>query len=238
MAINITLDDLNFKAKEAIKTLRTNIEFSGDDKKVIVLTSCVPDEGKSTIAMNLVNGLADAGKKVLLIDADMRKSVLVGRLKVNEEVRGLSHFLTGHNTITEVISRTKKDNLSIIFAGVVPPNPAELLSSPRFASLIDAARNAYDYVIIDAPPIGAVVDAAVIAKYCDGVIMVVGYASVSYRLAQDVKKQIEVTGCPILGVVLNKVPSGGEHGYGYYGSYYGKYYGGYYGGYYGKKEGE
>ena len=228
MAVNITIEDLNFKAKEAIKTLRTNIEFSGDDKKVIVLTSCVPNEGKSTIATNLVNGLAEAGKKVLLIDADMRKSVLAGRLKIDQEVSGLSHFLTGHNTITEVITRTKKENLSIIFAGVVPPNPAELLSSNRFGSLIEAARNAYDYIIIDAPPIGAVVDAAIIAKHCDGVIMVVGYADVSYKLAQDVKKQIEVTGCPILGVVLNKVPTNGDHKYGYYG--------GYYGGYYSKKE--
>ena len=216
---NITKD---YRSNEAYKTLRTNIEFSGADNKVIVLTSCTPDEGKSTVSLNLSISLAESGKRVLFVDADLRKSVLVGRHRVTEEVKGLSHYLSGQADLNDVICRTQEAGLFVIFAGVVPPNPSELLGQKRFAHLIENAKANYDYVIIDAPPLGSVIDAAVISKVCDASVLVVAAKSVSYKFVRTVKEQLEKTGCPILGVVLNKVDMKQNK---YYGKYYGNYYG-------------
>ena len=114
--------------------------------------------------MGLAASLAEGGKRVLFVDADLRKSVLVGRHRVTGEVKGLTHFLSGQADVKEVILRTQEPNLFVTFAGPVPPNPAELLGSRRFEAFLDGARQAYDYVIIDAPPLGNVIDAAIIAK--------------------------------------------------------------------------
>ena len=108
-----------------------------------------------------------------------------------------------------------------MFSGPIPPNPSELLSNKRFQSLIEKAREEYDVVIIDTPPLGSVIDAAVIAKHCDGAVLVIASGAVSYRFARRIKEQIEMTGCPILGCVLNKVKVNDK---GYYGKYYGEYY--------------
>lgn len=214
---NLTKD---YRSNEAYKTLRTNIEFSGADKKVLVLTSCTPSEGKSTVSMSLAAALADGEKKVLFIDADLRKSVLVGRHKVTGELKGLSHFLSGQAELKDVVTKTQEPNLSVIFAGVVPPNPAELLGGRRFEAMIQGARKAYDYVIIDAPPLGSVIDAAIIARSCDASVLVISANAISYKFAQVVKEQLEKAGCPILGVVLNKVNMKQNK---YYGKYYGNY---------------
>lgn len=208
----------DYRSNEAYKTLRTNIEFSGAENKVIVLTSSTPNEGKSTVSLGLAMALAEGGKKVLFIDADLRKSVLQGRHKVTEEVKGLTHYLSGQTTRDNVIYQTQVHNLNMIFAGVVPPNPSELLGNSRFEKLIADAKSEYDYVIIDAPPLGSVIDAAVISKVCDASVLVVASRVVSYKFVRTVKEQLEKTGCPILGVVLNKVDMDKN-------KYYGKYYG-------------
>lgn len=143
----------DYRSSEAYKTLRTNIEFSGADKKVIVFTSCIPNEGKSTVTMGLAEALAEGEKRVLFIDADLRKSVLVGRYKVTGKIKGLTHFLSGQSDAKDVIQKTQDSNLHMIFAGAIPPNPAELLNSRRFQALLASARKLYDYVIIDAPPL-------------------------------------------------------------------------------------
>lgn len=214
---NITKD---YRSNEAYKTLRTNIEFSGADNKVIVLTSCTPDEGKSTVSLNLAISLAESGKRVLFIDGDLRKSVLAGRHRETEEVKGLSHFLSGQAEVDEVMYKTQEEGLIVISAGVVPPNPSELLGQKRFKALISSARKVYDYIIIDAPPLGSVIDAAVIARVCDASVLVTAANAVSYKFARTVKEQLEKTGCPILGVVLNKVNMKQNK---YYGKYYGNY---------------
>lgn len=213
----ITMD---YRSSEAYKTLRTNIEFSGADKKVIVFTSCTANEGKSTVSMSLANSLVEGGKKVLFIDADLRKSVLVGRYRVTGEVKGLSHFLSGQARIDEVLSKTQESGLHIIFSGIIPPNPAELLESRSFEALLKQTRNIYDYVIVDAPPLGSVIDSAIIAKNCDAAIMVISSGQIGRKFAMDVKRQLEKTGCPIIGAVLNKVNMKQNK---YYGKYYGKY---------------
>ena len=219
----------DFRSNEAYKTLRTNIEFAGADKKVIMLTSSAPIEGKSTVSLSLALSIAEGGKKVLFIDADLRKSVLIGRHHIHGEIKGLSHFLSGRAELKDVIMKTQQDGLYILFAGVVPPNPAELLGTRRLEALIEGARKAYDYVIIDAPPLGSVIDGAIIARCCDASILVVAANTISRKFAKSVKDQLEKTGCPILGVVMNKVDLKQNK---YYGSYYGGYYGDY--GNYGK----
>lgn len=222
---------LSSTSSEAYKSLRTNIEFCGTDIKVIALTSCIPKEGKSIVSLNLANSLAELGKKVLFIDADLRKSVLLSRLDITERVQGLTNYLAGQCEIGDILCQTNQPRLQLILAGPVPPNPAELLGSPLFHNTLVALRDAYDYIIIDTPPLGSVVDGAVIARECDGAAIVIAANNVSHRFAESVKEQLERSGCKVLGVILNKVDMSEN---GYYGRYYGRYYGKYYGKYYGQ----
>lgn len=217
---------LDFKSNEAYKSLRTNIQLCGSDRKVIMFTSSVPNEGKSSVSFNLAVSLAESGKKVIFIDADLRKSVLVGRYKINKAIKGLTHFLSGMNKFEDVICGTNVPNMYVVFSGAVPPNPSELLENSSFSALIKALRDTYDYVIIDTPPIGSVVDASIVAQKCDGAILVVGANMISYKFVQRCVDQLRKTQCKILGTVLNKVDVSGS---GYYGNYYGNYYGDYYG---------
>lgn len=229
-------DDYNYT--EAIKTLRTNIQFCGSGLHVIMFTSSMPDEGKSDVAFATAQSLSQIGKKVLLIDADIRKSVLVYRYQLEKEVKGLSQYLSGQAELEEVVYDTNMDNLSVIFAGPYSPNPAELLEDGLFNELVQYVRQEFDYTIIDTPPMAGLIDGAIVARSCDGAVLVIESGAISYRLEQKVLNQLDKSGCRILGVVLNKVnirEEGyyGKYGkYGKYGGYYGKYgkYGGEYGG--------
>lgn len=217
-------DKLDFKSNEAFKTLRSNILFSGQDIKVLTLTSSTPNEGKTSVSFQLASSFAAAGNRVLFIDADIRKSVIVGRYKVDGNTFGLTHYMTGQKEMDDVICQTDIENMDIILAGPVSPNPTELLGGFLFADLLHVQRENYDYIIIDAPPLGSVIDAALIARCADGAIIVVESGVISYKMLQRVKDQLERSECRILGVVLNKVDM--EHD-AYYGNYYGKYYGSY-----------
>lgn len=222
---------IDYRVKEAYKTLRTNVEFCGGDVKVIAVTSCTPNEGKSSITVELARSFAEAGNKILLIDADMRKSVLVGRYKTGAVKLGLSHCLVRKYSYEDVTCRTNIEGLDMIFSGPVPPNPSELLGSDKFLQMLETARMNYDYIFIDTPPLGSVIDAAVVARSCDGTMLIVESNAVSYRFAQRVKEQLDKADSRILGVVLNKVEMNSRGYYGHYGRYYGKYYGKYYGRY-------
>jgi len=221
--------EMPYDVNEAMKLLRTNLQFCGKDKKVIMITSTLADEGKSTVSMNLCRSLAQLGSRVVLLDADMRKSVLADRFTKERNLPGLSHLLSGRNGLEDVLMETDMDNFHMILAGRVPPNPAELLSSARMQKLIEICREEYDYVIVDCPPINLVVDAAIVAPLCDGIVMVVSSGNVPYRLAQGALDQLQATGCPVLGAVLNMVDQKNEKYYyrkGYYSKgYYQKYYG-------------
>lgn len=217
----ITRDELDYRTNEAYKALRTNIQFCGDEVKVLTLTSCTPNEGKTMVSFNLAVAFAEVGKSVILVDADLRKSLLIGRYKVGEVEYGLSHYLSGQQELDEVLHSTDIENMDIIFAGSHCPNPAELLNHVRFTGLIASLREVYDYVIIDTPPLGSVIDSAIVAKISDGAILVIEANAISHRLTQTVKDQLEKSNCRILGAVLNKVPLNHK---GHYGKYYGKYY--------------
>ena len=194
--------DNDFFTQEAYKVLRTNLQFCGQDIQVIAITSCNENEGKTTVALHLARSLAELGKEVLLIDADMRKSVLAGRNSNAKDVVGLSELLTGMVALGEALYQTQYPTLQLIFAGKYPPNPVELLNGKYFSALIKETRKAYQYVIIDTPPLGLVIDAAVVAPNCDGTVLVVGN-STRYRQAQDVVEQLKKIGIKILGVVRN-----------------------------------
>ena len=193
----------DYATREAYKTLRTNLMFCGSDKKVLVFTSCVPDEGKSTITMGLARTLAEIGKKVLLIDADMRRSTLFARYGARGKCSGLSQLLSGQVSFNEAVFATQYPGFHILFAGYYPPNPVELLDSEAFRNLVAAVREAYDYVLIDTPPVGSIIDAVVVAKCADGAVMVVANSKNTGRFARTCKQQLERAGCPIVGAVLN-----------------------------------
>jgi len=216
-------DDYNYR--ESLKTLRTNIQFCGSNIHTIMFTSALPDEGKSDIAFSVAASFAQIGKKVIFIDADIRKSVLVSRYQLEGEINGLSQYLSGQKNREDIIYETNYEGFSVIFAGPYSPNPAELLEEDLFEDLIHALETEYDYVIIDTPPMANLIDGAIVARNCDGAVMVIESGAISYRLEQKVKNQLDKTGCRILGVVLNKVDLHEEGYYGKYGRYgkYGKY---------------
>lgn len=172
---------LDFRAKEAFKTLRTNIEFSGDDVKVVAVTSATPNEGKSSVSFELAVSFAQTGKQTLLIDADLRKSVMRSRYKRGKIKYGLTNYLAGKQELTDVMCTTDIPNFYMIFAGPVPPNPSELLGNNKFRTLIDTGRKSFDMIIIDTPPVGSVIDAAIVSKHCDGVavVMEMGKSAIS-----------------------------------------------------------
>lgn len=221
ITLNLKSDD--YRTNEAFKSLRTNIEFSGEENKVLAITSCIQNEGKSSISLALAKAFAEAGKTVLFVDTDLRKSVLIGRYRIEQEVKGLTHFLSGQAEVKDILCKTDEKGLYMIFAGPVPPNPAELLGGKKFAAFISGMRQRYDYIIIDTPPLGRVIDSAIVAGVCDAAILVVASAQISYKFAKNVKAQLAKSGCKILGVVLNKVDTRQNRYYGKYYRHYGNY---------------
>jgi capsular exopolysaccharide synthesis family protein len=206
--IELQLDEQassNYFVREAFNSLRANVLFSGKHVKVIVVTSCFAHEGKTSVSFDLCRNLAESGKKILLVDADLRKSVVVSRYTKERGVYGFSQILSGQVEASEAIYSTNVEGMDIVFAGPYPPNPTELVGSPVFKEFLAEEREKYDYIIIDAPPLGLVIDAAVMSSICDGAILVINIGHVKYRMAQGVKAQIEKSGCKLLGVVLNQV---------------------------------
>lgn len=216
------IETLNYGRREAMNSLKTNIRFAGVDIKTVVVTSCGQGEGKTTTSFDLARSLAESGKEVLLIDADMRKSQLVSRYKIDskgQRIGGLTHYLSGQAKLEEIMCGTNINGLHIILSGPFSVNPTELLHGNKFEIMIKGLEKAFDYIIVDVPPLGAVIDAAIIAPKTDGVIVVLEANSTSTRSAQKLVKQLEVSGARVLGFVLNKVSAKG----GYYSPY--KYYG-------------
>ncbi len=231
------IKELSYGKREAFNTLRTNLNFCGAGIKVVVFTSTLPDEGKSTTVMELARSIAADGKKVIVLDCDLRKSVIESHYRITTEsgtkpvdkknnLMGMSHYLTGQCSIDSALAHNVKENFDLILAGRTTPAPTELLNTELFDELIHYCRDNYDYVLIDAPPIGSVIDAAIIAPKTDGIVYVIEYGATSRNLIMQGKRQLEVTGTRILGAVLNKVNTEkGGKGY-YYKGYYSNYYGG------------
>lgn len=219
--------ELDYATQEAINTLCTNLTFLGKDKRKIMVTSCQQHEGKSTLAMNIMRTLAKLGHTVVLVDCDLRRSQIVAKFGVksnNGQLNGMTHYLAGLATVNDVIYETNIDGAYFIPAGHLVSNSLALLSTSRFTAMLDELANGADYVIIDAPPVGMIIDAAEIANSCDGTIITVQYNEIDRKELLAAKQQIEQTGCEVLGAVLNQVSfktvSSKKY---YYKSYYYKY---------------
>lgn len=213
-----------FATAEAHKRLRTNVMFSfaeEADCRVIGVTSAMAHEGKTTTSINLAYDLMQAGKKVLLIDADMRMSNIVRILGINR-VPGLSDLLVGRKEDMRCVQVSEMlEGLKVISCGMIPPNPSELLSSKRMADCIETLKRVYDYVIIDLPPIAAVSDALVVSKLTDGIVIVTRQDYADKRLVDDAVRQLQFHEANIIGFVMNCT----HYEHKYYGKYkkYGKY---------------
>jgi len=198
---------LDYATNEAINTLASNLIFSGAQFRTIMLTSCDANEGKSFITFRLAQRLAALGYSVALVDADLRKSVFVTRYDalVQGEAYGLSHYLAGRCAAEQIEYATNLPNLHVIPSGKEVVNSLPLLISPMFKELMADLANRYHFVLVDAPPVGLIIDAAMIANVCDGTLFTVTNEKVSRRELTSAVQQIQKSGCTVLGVVLNKV---------------------------------
>lgn len=198
----------DFISQEAMNTLCTNLSYCGKDIRKILITSRYASEGKSYVSMNLMRTLAQLGRRVVLIDTDLRASGIQSeyRLCYNTQMHsGLTEFLSDMCELGEVFYSTNIPNAWIIPAGHEAPNPLQLLDTERMEQLIETLAENYDVVLVDTPPIGVVSDAVAMAKFCDGALLVVGYQKGKQQEISDAVAQIKKTGCKMLGAVLNGV---------------------------------
>nr|WP_191567159.1 CpsD/CapB family tyrosine-protein kinase [Metabacillus idriensis] len=204
---------------EQYRTIRTNIQFSTVDEEIssMIVTSAGPGEGKSTTAANLAVVFAQQGKKVLLVDADLRKPTAHYTFKVDNHV-GLTNILTRQSTINEAVKGTSQDFLSLLTSGPIPPNPAELMASKTMRQFIADAKRDYDIVLFDTPPVLAVADAQILSNSVDGVVLVVSSGKTELESAKKAKELLEQAQAKILGTVLNNKKVQDSHYYYYYGA--------------------
>lgn len=221
--LTLIKQDIETSEREMYRALRTNIMFTGIENKIIAITSSFPGEGKSTVSLNLSLACAEDGKRTLYVDADMRKSVFLQNCKFKDLPHGLSHYLSGQETVKNIIYETNYQNLYVMPSGVFPRNPTELLGNERMAEMMRVLKNSFDYVIIDTPPLGSVIDAAVIAKLADASAFVVSSNMIERKVAQNVLNRLKSANPNFLGTVLNRMPVTLKS----YNKYYGKYYGNY-----------
>lgn len=209
----------SFHVKEAYKAARTNTMFSlaGKGCKKVVITSSFPGEGKSTTCLNLAITFAQTGSRVLVIDGDMRKPTIHRKLDISNE-NGLSHLLGDFCKIEEAIIHTKYENLDVITAGHIPPNPAELLASEAMRGLLDELEQNYDYIFIDTPPLNVVTDATVLSNVVSGTALVVRQGVTHHKDIQDALGKLEFAQAKILGFILHDVKDS-KGTYGKYGKY-------------------
>lgn len=216
----IVLKKPKSSTSEAIRTLRTNLHFTFVDKgvNIIMVTSSMPGEGKSFISANLAAAFSMVNSKVLLIDCDLRKGRQHQIFNLNNE-RGLSNLLIDDiNNYSKYIQKTRIRNLSILPAGVVPPNPSELLGSKKNKYLIEKLKQEYNLIIFDCPPLNCVTDSLILTSLATQAIIVSAYKKTPIDLLATSKKSIESTGIKISGVVFNQMePKGKNH---YYNKYY------------------
>ncbi len=217
-ATNRVLNDKSsFDTVETYKAIRTNIMFSmpkTEKGKVIVITSAAPGEGKTTTSINLAITFAQMGAKVLLVDCDLRKSRVHRYLELDRK-NGISNVLCGFSVLDKAIQKNVRENLDVLPAGEIPPNPAELLVADVFGNVISELEEKYDYIFIDTPPITVVTDAAIVMKHSMGVIPVVRHNVTTFDMLDDAMENIKNTGVNVLGVIMLGMDEKNKK-YGYY----------------------
>lgn len=226
------LPAVEYACQEAINSLCTNLSFFGDEKRVIMFTSAKPSDGKSFVSLHVARTLARLGHRTVLLDADLRRSQVVstyGLSVVEGKACGTTHYLAGKCELNDAIYETNIPDMHIMPVGRTVSNSLALLTTARFRSLMEHLRQQFEFIIVDAPPVGTIIDAAEIARSCDGTVMVIRYNAISRKEAVEAKEQIERMGCPVLGTVLNAVEFDSLSSKKYYNkSYYSYYANGYY----------
>lgn len=229
------IDESEYSEREQVNTICSNLSFSGKNIKTILITSSNAGEGKSYVASKMALNMAMRGMDVILVDADLRRSNLAGSFKMytgTNEIIGLAHYLTGQAEMEDVIYQTNVDHFFIVPQGRDLGNPVPLLNSDGFAKLVKHLEQNFGMVIIDTPPIGLVIDAAEIARTCDGIVMIAAHGRTRRKEFRDALSVMEKTGCQILGCVLNKVSFDRVS----YRKYYNKYYYSHYSSHYYKND--
>ena len=228
----------DYSGTEAINTICTNLSFSGRNCKRIAFTSYMPGAGKTYISINVLYNLAKRGKRVLLVDADLRRSNIVSRLRMETdgEMLGLAHYLAGHCNLDDCIYETNLYGACIMPAGRNITSPMTLIDTPYFGEMLDHLATQFDLILVDTPPVGVVIDAAEIGRRCDGSVLIVNYNTTRRREVVEAKNQMEQSGCPVLGCVINKVTFDTLSAKKYYNKGYYNHY--YKSGYYGKSNDE
>ena len=221
-------EPLDYACTEALNTLCANLSFAGAGIKKIMVTSSQSSEGKSFLSMNMMRTLADLGKKVVMVDADLRRSMISSRFGMqvqDKKGHGLTHYLAGMCEAEDTLYTTNIERAFMVPMRHEVSNSLSLLNTPRLSQLLDWLATQFDVVLVDAPPVGVIIDAAEIARSCDGTLMVISYNRVSRRELNESRQQIERAGCRVIGAVLNSVTfdtfSSKKY---YYKRYYKKYY--------------
>lgn len=214
---NILGNTSSFQVQEAYKALRTNIRFSSSGKKFCI-TSGLAGEGKSITALNVAISFAEAGQKVLLIDADLRRPSMA-RLLVENGAPGLSNVLAGLCNEEKAIHKNQIPNLDVLFSGEIPPNPSELLSNENMPALLERLEKTYDYIFIDTPPVNIVTDACIVGSLMDGVLFVIRQNQSDRESVRRGVNQLEIAGVKLLGFIFNGADSKRGKGYRRYNYY-------------------
>lgn len=222
---------LPYASREAMNRLRINFDFCGDQYKKVMVTSSTPDEGKSFVSYQLWRVLAESGKRVVLVDADLRRSVMRARHQLsvegdNKKANGLTHYLAGNASLDDVLYETDQENGFMVPTFRTVANPTLLLQNPRFNEMMDKLGEKFDIVLIDTPPLNSVADGLQIAAHCDGALLVVRGGVTPRRIVASSIAQLKSVSCPLLGTVLNRVEMNRNpyyykySKYGYYHYYY------------------
>lgn len=228
-SLRLVSQSKSFAYVEAYKALRTNLDYmasaNGGKSKVIMITSSTPAEGKSNVAINLAISLGESGKRVILLDCDLRKGTVHRYLRISS-MPGITTCLSGEVALSEAVHHFKDLGIDVMTSGAVPSNPSELLGSDRMGKMLQVLAGQYDYVICDTPPVNAVSDATALSRYVDGAVLVVSHNLVSRDTVLAAKAQLDNNNVPILGAILNlydakKAGSDGNKVYSYYNYGYG-----------------
>ena len=201
--VALSVPELPFQVNEAINALRGNIQLSGFNIKVVGVTSALKHEGKSSLSFRLAQSFAALGKRTLYIDCDIRNSQTLLRYKLRRPGAGLSEFLCGKADLDSIIYTTDDPYFDLIFTGEVAPNPSELFSGELFKAVLQYLKEVYDYVIVDTPPINAVIDGVLISNLCDGVVLVVESGVTERAVAKHAKQQLDYAGVKLLAQGLS-----------------------------------
>ncbi|MBQ1370768.1 MAG: CpsD/CapB family tyrosine-protein kinase [Clostridia bacterium] len=206
-------NDVPFNYVESFKSLRTNLNFIAATEKLntFILTSAIPGEGKSNTAINLAITLAEDSKSVVVVDCDLRKPSLNRYLKLGRNFKGVTDILTGNATVEDALIQFEDLGIHVLTAGAVPPNPSEMLSAEPMQKLVEDLKGAFDYVILDTPPVSVVTDAAILGRYADGALLCVRSDYAPKETVQLAKERLTAVGVRILGVVLTGFDAKNDH---------------------------